>query len=167
MNNLDEQFKKIGNQIGGSTSAQTPTPVGRAGSLPGSAQAGSPNSYLAELSYLDEIVDKAYERANQWIPRMSEGAQRATDVAVKEIIKRACQDWGQFRCTKSRVDVEIWRNSFDAALNQRDVIANALTQESNELRTVLQQIAGEHPVHDRAAAAFYRVRRKAQEALKP
>lgn len=98
--NLDEQSEKIGNQIGVGTSAQTPTPVGRAGSLPGSAQAGSPNSYLAELSYLDEIVDKAYERANQWIPRMSEGAQRATDVAVKEIIKRACQDWGQFRWDK-------------------------------------------------------------------
>ena len=36
-------FEKIGNQIGGRTSAQTPTPVGRAGSLPGKAQAGSPN----------------------------------------------------------------------------------------------------------------------------
>jgi hypothetical protein len=43
--NMAEKFQKIGNQIGGSTSAQTPTPVGRAGSLPGKAQAGSPTDF--------------------------------------------------------------------------------------------------------------------------
>ena len=39
---IRKAFEKIGNQIGGIDA--TPTPVGRAGSLPGKAQAGSPTS---------------------------------------------------------------------------------------------------------------------------
>jgi hypothetical protein len=66
--NLDEQFKKIGNQIGGSTSAQTPTPVGRAGSLPGKAQAGSPNSYPdpTEADLQDPDFEAVWDAIKGW-----------------------------------------------------------------------------------------------------